>query len=78
MKNLKNIIPKLIFKKTINLNQSYKKEKKSTKRKQRERHTTHSFCVKKYGLNENNDIKFIQNKMGRKIIKYKKEKLTKE
>ena len=35
----------------------------------RERESTHSFCVRKSGLNEKNDIKFIQNKWGRRRVK---------
>ena len=46
----------------MNLSQSYKKEQKSSNR---ERKSTR----KKYELNEINDIKFIQNKMGRRRIK---------
>ena len=37
--------------------------------RERERESTHSFLWGKYGLNERNDIEFIQNKMGRRIVK---------
>ena len=70
---MKNTIPKNIFffKKIINLNWSYKKEKKFLEReRERERERVLIIFVwKKYGLNEKNDIKFIQNKMERKIVK---------
>ena len=66
-------------KKTINLNQSYKKEHKFTKRKQREREYS-QFCVGKIWIKQENDIKFIQNKMGRRRVKilFKKKKERKE
>ena len=54
-------------KKTINLNQRYKKEQKSRER-ERERLLT-VLWGKKYGLNEENDIKFIQNEIERKRVK---------
>ena len=57
---------KKLNKKTINLNQSYKKEQKSRERK---REYSQFLCGKKYGLNGINDIKFIQNKGGRRRVK---------
>ena len=64
------------------LKNTYSKKKKSStlirvirknknipkERKERERVLT-SFMWENYGLNERNDIKFIQNKMGRKKVK---------
>ena len=58
-------------KKTINLNHNYKKEQKS-------RESSHSFLWGKYGLNRRNDIKFIQNQMERRRVKYKKMKMMNE
>ena len=61
MENQKKKIPKHILKKkqkrTINLNQRYKKEQKFTE------------SEREYGLYKENDIKFIQNEMERKIVK---------
>jgi len=56
---------------------NYKKEQKSRER-ERERERAYNFCVKKYGLNRKNNIKFIQNKIGKNESKYKKEKRIKE
>ena len=66
--NTKTHIKKELKKKkrTINLNQRYKKEQKST---ERERESTHILLGEKYGLDEENDIKFIQNEMGRRRVK---------
>ena len=72
MRNWKNTIPKHIFEnKTINLNQSIRKNKNSPKEsKEREREREYSvFVWEKYELNERNDIIFIQNKMGRRRVK---------
>ena len=62
MAKLKHNTKTQIFFFKINLNQCYMKEKKkSTKIKQRQRKSTYNF------LWENrNDIKFIQNKIGRR------------
>ena len=49
MGNLK-IKHKKLNKKTINLNQSYKKEQKS---RERERESTHNFCVEKIWIEWN-------------------------
>ena len=73
MENQKKKIPKHILKKkqkrTINLNQRYKKEQKSTKRERERERVLIVLWGKKHGLNEENDIKFIQNEMERKIVK---------
>ena len=37
--------------------------------RKRERESNHSFLQETYGLNKRNNIKFIQNKMGRRIVK---------
>ena len=42
---------------------------KESKERERERESTHSFVWEKYGLNGRNNIKFIQNKMGRRRVK---------
>ena len=53
MGNLK-IKHKKLNKKTINLNQSYKKEQKSREReRERERESTHNFCVEKIWIEWN-------------------------
>ena len=63
---LKFLFPK---KKINNLNQSYKEEQ-TIHQKKVERQNTHSFYVGRYGSNQRNDIKFIQNKMEKKKIKF--------
>ena len=50
MGNFKNTKQKKLNKKTINLNQSYKKEQNQA----RERESTHNFCVKKIWIEWNN------------------------
>ena len=67
---------KSLFAKKLSINPN-QNTTKAIRERERERVLT-IFLLEKYGLNWRNDIKFIQNKMGRKIIKYKKEKLTKE
>ena len=42
---------------------------KNPPKESRERESTHSFVWEKYGLNWENDIKFIQNKMERRRVK---------
>ena len=37
--------------------------------RERERESTHIFVWEKYGLNGRNDIKFINNKIGRRRVK---------
>ena len=47
-----------------------RKKKNLPRERERENIYTHNFLVwKKYGLNERNDVKFIQNKMGRRRVK---------
>ena len=55
-----NTIPKHILKKkkTINFNQSYKKEQKLNQKRERDR-VLAIFVQEKYGLNRENDIKFM-------------------
>ena len=59
---------KKLNKKTINLNQSYKKEQKSSKREReraRERESIYSFlCGKKYGEEE---LKYRKEEMKKKV-----------
>ena len=67
MGNLKNTTKKL-NKKTINLNQSYKKEQKSRERERERERVLTIFVQKKYGLSGISDIKFVQNKIGRRRV----------
>ena len=69
MGNLKNTTQKFFFKKIINLNQSYKKEQKQRERERERERVLIVFVWKKYGMNGINDIKFIQNKRGRRRVK---------
>ena len=74
-KKKKNTIPKHIFKinKLLALIRIIRKNKNSQESKERERErereSTQIFLWGKYGLNERNDIEFIQNKMGRRRVK---------
>ena len=66
-KNTHTIPKNILKKKTINLNQRYKKEQKS-----REREREYSqFCVRKIWIKQENDIKFIQNKWVKEEANYK-------
>ena len=75
IKKKKNTIPKHIFKINkllalirIIINNKNTQDSKERER-ERERESTQIFLWGKYGLNERNDIEFIQNKMGRRRVK---------